>query len=229
MSKKLRKNIIIAVGIAIAIFLIYFLYRDYRPEINLLFHPNSHTKVDLMRLIRQHDVRDSLFLLGLIAVLNAIPGFSNSVFCVLAGMCYGPWLGFIINWFGNILGNCVVAALIDKIDFSHKFKKNKILNFLMRQKNPGIGMTLGFMIPFIPSVLVNYTAVRLQVPKNRYLVMVVIGMFPMSFIYAFGGDAIFAGDTKKIITTLIVIAILLVLSLLLVKLAMKRHSEKNAT
>ncbi|WP_297817570.1 TVP38/TMEM64 family protein [uncultured Lactobacillus sp.] len=227
MSKRLRKNIIIAVGIAIAIFLIYFLYRDYRPEINLLLHPNSHTKTDLMRLIRQHDIRDSLFLLGLIAVLNAIPGFSNSVFCVLAGMCYGPWLGFVINWFGNILGNCIVAGLIDKVDFSHKFKKNKILNFLMRQKHPGVAMTMGFMIPFIPSVLVNYTAVRLHVPKNRYLVMVVIGMFPTSFIYAFGGDAIFAGDTKKLITILILIVVLLLISVLLVKAAMKHHSAKN--
>lgn len=227
MSTKLRKSLLIAIGITIAIFLIYFLYQDYRPEINVLLHPNDHTKTELLYLIRRHDVRDSLFLLGLIAVLNAIPGLSNSIFCILAGLCYGPWIGLIINWVGNIIGNTVVATLIDKIDFSHKFKKNKILTFLMHQKYPSLGMILGFMIPFIPSVLVNYTAVQLKVPTKRYLLIVLVGMLPTSFIYAFGGEALFAGDMKKIVGVIIAIVVLLLMALIIIKLA-NRYKNKNA-
>lgn len=74
MTKKLRKVIFIICGILSAIILLYLLYRDYRPEIDVLMHPDSHTKTKLLYLIRQHEVRDSLFLLGLITVLNAIPG-----------------------------------------------------------------------------------------------------------------------------------------------------------
>ena len=80
-------------GILVAVILLYLLYRDYRPEIDVLMHPDSHTKTKLLYLIRQHEVRDSLFLLGLIAVLNAIPGMSNSVFCIWQDFVTGRGLG----------------------------------------------------------------------------------------------------------------------------------------
>lgn len=225
MTKKLRKVIFIVGGILVAAILLYLLYRDYRPEIDVLMHPNSHTKAKLLYLIRQHEVRDSLFLLGLIMILNAIPGMSNSVFCILAGLCYGPWIGLAINWLGNILGNCIVESLIKRVSFSHKFKTNKFLNWLMNQKHPSLGMTLGFMVPVIPSILVDYTAARLKIPANRFLLMVIVGMFPTSFIYAFGGDAIFNGDAKKLVGSLIGIAILFVMAWLLFRMASKRRKK----
>lgn len=227
MTKKLRKVVFIIGGILVAVILLYLLYRDYRPEIDVLMHPNSHTKTKLLYLIRQHEVRDSLFLLGLIAVLNAIPGMSNSVFCILAGLCYGPWIGLAINWAGNILGNCIVESLIKRVDFSHRFKKNKFLNWLMNQKHPSLGMTLGFMVPVIPSVLVDYTAARLGTPANKFLSMVIVGMFPTSFIYAFGGDAIFNGDFKKLAGALIGIAILFIMAWWLVGMASKKRQGED--
>lgn len=150
---------------------------------------------------------------------------SNSVFCILAGLCYGPWIGLAINWAGNILGNCIVESLIKRVDFSHRLKKNKFLNWLMAQKHPSLGMTLGFMVPVIPSVLVDYTAARLKVPANKFLLMVIVGMFPTSFIYAFGGDAIFNGDAKKLIGSLIGIAILFIIAWLLVRMASRKKQR----
>lgn len=227
MSEKLRKSLLITGGILLAIGLVYLLYRDYRPEIEVLMHPQGNVKEKLLHLLREHDVRDSLFLLGLIAILNAIPGLSNSVFCILAGLCYGPWIGLVINWCGNILGNCIVATLINKIHFSHKFKKNKFLNFLMHQKHPELGMMIGFMIPFIPSILVDYTAVQFKMPPKKYLVIVVCGMFPTSFIYAFGGDALFTGNMKRVVALVIAIAILLLMAFIIVKV-ITHYSEKEA-
>lgn len=225
MRKNLRKILLIGLGVIVAIGLAYLLYRDYRPEINLLLHPTSDTKEKLLILLRRHAVRDSIFLLCLIAVLNAIPGLSNSVLCVLAGLCYGAWLGLGINWLGNILGNVIVVALIRKIDFSKHFKKNKILTYLMNQSHPRIGLTIGFMIPFIPSVLVNYAAARLDVTWKQYLPMVVIGMLPTSYLYAFGGDAIFSGDAKRLIGLAVGILVLLMMALLVVKLADRSHKK----
>ena len=124
MTKKLGKILFIICGILAAGILLYLLYRDYRPEIDLLMHPRKDMKTKLLYLLRQHEVRDGLFLLGLITILNAIPGMSNSVFCILAGLCYGPWIGLAINWSGNVLGNCIVESLIKRVSFSHKFKKS---------------------------------------------------------------------------------------------------------
>ena len=224
MGKKFRKTILIIVGLLLAGLLVYLLYRDYRPEIDLLLHPTGDTQKKLLFLIRRHEIRDSVFLLIIIAILNAIPGLSNSLVCILAGLCYGPWLGLLINWLGNILGNSIIMLLIKKLNFSHHFKENKILNFLMHQNHPLAGLTIGFMIPFIPSILVNYACARMKINWKKYLPMVVIGMLPTSYLYAFGGDAIFHGDTKKIIGVVIGIIILLIMAIFVVKLAGKsRH------
>lgn len=225
MGTKLKKYILMIVGVILAVLLIYLLYRDYRPEINVLIHPTGDTQEKLLVLIRKHEIRDSLFLLALVAILNAIPGLSNSLVCILAGLCYGPWIGLMINWIGNVLGNSIIIMLIKKIDFSHHFKQNKILNFLMHQNHPLVGLTIGFMIPFIPSILVNYACGRLKVTWKRYLPMVIIGMLPTSYLYAFGGDAVFHGDAKKIIGVIIGIVILLVMAVIVIKLAGKSRNR----
>ncbi|MBP2058045.1 putative membrane protein YdjX (TVP38/TMEM64 family) [Lactobacillus colini] len=227
MKKKFKKTILVVIGLGFAFILIALLYRDYRPEVNLLLHPTDNTQEKLLILIRQHELRDSIFLLGLIAILNAIPGLSNSLICILAGLCYGPWIGFLINWIGNIIGNSIILSLIEKIDFSHRFKENKILKFLLQQNNPLLGLSIGFMIPFIPSVLVNYACANMKLSIKKYLPIVLFGMLPTSYLYAFGGDAIFKGDMSRIIGVVIVILVLFVMAIFLVNLASKEHHQVN--
>ena len=226
--KKIDKKWLIALGTFLAVVVAIFNYRNYRPEIKLLLHPVPHEKEILLRMIRAHGFTNSLLLLVLIATLNSIPGLSNSVVCIFAGLCYGPLFGFIINWMGNVLGNCIVMSLIRKIDISKKFKQHKLLKFLMDQKHPLIGLTIGFMIPVIPSVLVNYAGARLNVSRKQYLMMVLVGMAPTSFLYAFGGDAIFKGDLTRIISAVICIAILIGVYLVIRKVIEQRKTRIDA-
>lgn len=146
-KKTLNKKLLIALGVFLAIIIVIFVYQNYKPEIDLLIHPVPHEKEILLHMIRAHGIANSLLLLGLIAILNSIPGLSNSVICILSGLCYGPFFGFIINWMGNVLGNCIVMSLIRKIKFSKKVKQHKLIKSLMHQKHPLIGLTIGFMIP----------------------------------------------------------------------------------
>lgn len=208
-KKTLNKKLLIALGIFLAIIVVIFIYQNYKPEIDLLIHPVPHEKERLLHMIRAHGIANSLLLLALIAILNAIPGLSNSVICILSGLCYGPFFGFIINWLGNILGNCVVMSLIRKIKFSKKIKQHRLIKLLMQQKHPLIGLTIGFMVPIIPSILVNYAGAQLKVNRQQYLLMVLVGMAPTSFLYAFGGDAIFRGNLKRIISVVIGILVLM--------------------
>ena len=179
-------------------------------------------------MIRSHGFTDIFLLVALIGILNAIPGMSNSVVCIFAGLCYGPIVGFLINWVGNILGNSTVMSIIRKINLSKRVKKNKILHYLLQQKHPLIALTIGFMIPVIPSVLVNYAGARLNVSWKRYLAMVTVGMAPTSFLYAFGGDAIFKGNIRRLIGVAIAILILIGCYLLVRKI-WQNHEEKAAT
>ena len=97
-KKTLNKKLLIALGVLLAIIIVIFVYQNYKPEIDVLIHPVPHEKEILLHMIRAHGIANSLLLLGLIAVLNSIPGLSNSVICILSGLCYGPFFGFIINW-----------------------------------------------------------------------------------------------------------------------------------
>lgn len=209
MKKHLNKHVLIIAALIVALVVIYGIYRDYRPEISLLFDLTPHNQVILLYLIRSHGLATMVLLLLLIAIFNAIPGMSNLVICIFAGLCYGPWVGFLINWLGNILGNCAVMSLIREVDISKRTKKSKILTYLLHQKHPLIGLTIGYMIPVIPSALVNYAGARLNLSRGRFLKTVAIGMAPTSFIYAFGGDAIFRGDSKRLIGAVVAIVVIL--------------------
>jgi uncharacterized membrane protein YdjX (TVP38/TMEM64 family) len=225
--KKINKPLLITGGIIISLILLYLIYRDYRPELTLLLHMNHQNKLILLHMIRSHGIKDMLLLLALIATFNAIPGMSNSFVCIFAGLCYGPAIGFIINWLGNIIGNCGVMAVIRKIDLSKRTKKSKLLNSLMNQRHPLIGLTIGFMVPVIPSVLVNYAGARLNISRWRYLAMVTVGMAPTSFIYAFGGDALFKGDNKRLIGAVVAIVIVIALYIFVKKMIKRTRSNKE--
>ena len=58
MTKKFRKILFIICGILAAGILLYLLYRDYCPEIDLLMHPGKDMKTKLLYLLRKHEVRD---------------------------------------------------------------------------------------------------------------------------------------------------------------------------
>lgn len=227
-KKSLNQKLLIALGIFLAVIIVIFIYQNYRPEINLLLHPVPHEKEILLHMIRAHGVANSLLLLVLIAILNSIPGLSNSLICILSGLCYGPLFGFIINWLGNVLGNCVVMSLIRQIKLSKKIKQHKLIKSLMHQKHPLIGLTIGFMIPVIPSILVNYAGAQLNVNRRQYMAMVLVGMAPTSFLYAFGGDAIFRGNLRRIISVVICILILIGIYLVVKKVA-EGHKKRLDT
>lgn len=199
---------LIAVGLMIGL-----VYRDFRPEITLLLEPTPAHRGALLHLIRSHGIRDLLFLLVTIALMNAIPGLSNSLICIFVGLCYGPWIGMLVNWGGNVLGNCLVAGLLNHVKISRHFTENRFLQALMHHRHPWLGLTVGYMVPIIPSVLVNYACVKTHVPRHQYLVMVIVGMLPTSALYAFGGDAIFQGNFKRlaVIGGLVIALFLLVL------------------
>lgn len=106
---------------------------------------------------------------------------------------------------------------------SKKFKHNQTLEALLNHPHQRLRLTLGFMIPVIPSVIVNYACSRHRYPASDYLPMVIIGMLPTAFIYAFGGDAIFKGNIKRII----VAAVLIIIIIAGAKVVNKRRASKK--
>lgn len=63
---------------------------------------------------------------------------------------------------------------------------------------------IGYMIPVIPTILINYHVAKIKLPWRRWFFYVTIGVAPSSLLYALGGDAVVAGNIKRIIVLFMV-------------------------
>ena len=92
-----------------------------------------------------------------------------------------------------------------------------------------IALTIGYLIPFIPSATVSY--VNVMINKNQFkkqLIPIVIGVAPFAYIYAYSGDSILHLDSSRIIKAVImfiVIALIAAVILLIMK-SLKKHAKK---
>jgi uncharacterized membrane protein YdjX (TVP38/TMEM64 family) len=93
----------------------------------------------------------------------AVPGIPTSVISVIVGLSYGPFLGTLINVLGNTCGNILSIALMQHIKlFDQSKKSNRWVKAIREMKHPKIGVMIGYMIPFIPSSLINFAATTLN-------------------------------------------------------------------
>lgn len=221
--KKYLKYFFIGVGVLIAAIVVYRLVLTFLPDVKMYLKMVSESdKEKLMGDVRSHGIRTGLLLILLMCIFSAIPGFPVSVIAIFSGVCYGPWVASGMNIIGITLGNIVTYLLIKQFKLVGK-KNNHWVKVLSKNKHPNIYLTLFYMIPVIPSFMVNYTADLLKIPFSKFIWMVVIGSVPTAILYAFGGDAAFKGNIQQLVFLLLVVGLLA----LLVFTLKKRISEKG--
>lgn len=187
---------LIKFGVVLVVALI--LIKLYYPELTLLIHPSPNHQQELISLVHQHALSNTLLLIITIALLCSIPFAPNSVVCIFTGVCFGPIIGFLINLCGNIIGNGFVAVMIRRSGISDQVRQKQAFAYLTQQRFPTLGLTIGFIVPVIPNLLVNCAANGLQVSNQKYLLAVSLGTLPIAFLYALGGNAIFTMSFKGI-------------------------------
>lgn len=229
MKQKIIRIILFILGGILGLLLLYKLYLSYLPELKLLVHFDHHNEELLIKMVRSHGIEDLAFLFILNAICVAIPGLSNGIFCVLNGILYGPAFGFIVNWISDILGQIILMQFLHKLyDIKH-MSNSKIYKLLTTQKYPMVALTIGYLIPFIPSATVSY--VNILINKNDFkkqLIPIVIGVSPFAYLYAYGGDSILHLDTSRIIkaAVMIVDVALIAAAILFIMKRVKKHTKK---
>ena len=229
MKQKIIRIILFILGGILGLLLLYKLYLSYLPELKLLVHFDHHNEELLIKMVRSHGIEDLAFLFILNAICVAIPGLSNGIFCVLNGILYGPAFGFIVNWISDILGQIILMQFLHKLyDIKH-MSNSKIYKLLTTQKYPMVALTIGYLIPFIPSATVSY--VNILINKNNFkkqLIPIVIGVSPFAYLYAYGGDSILHLDTSRIIkaAVMIVAVALIAAAILFIMKRVKKHTKK---
>lgn len=196
---KLQRAII---KLTVVVILAIVLIRVYQPELALMTHPSPAHQQELVTLVHQHGLGDTLLLIATIAILCSIPFAPNAVVCIFTGVCFGPFIGFLINWCGNIIGNGFVAIMIRRSGISEQVRHKRAFDYLTRQRFPVVGLIIGFIVPVVPNLLVNYTANGMRVTTGKYLLAASLGTLPIAFIYALGGNAIFTMNFKKVVVVI---------------------------
>ena len=186
----------------------------------------SNSQAEINRVIsqlRHKTILNFVVLVILTAVTAAIPFMSNAVFAIFNGVVYGPYIGFGMNLLGNVLGNFIFIKLLNVVDITDSENKlKKRFSGIQALENKNYGIILGYMIPVVPTILINYHVAEEKLPWRKWLPYVTIGVAPSSLIYALGGDAVIAGNVRR----LIVLGVIIALGYVLVTVIRRRNNNK---
>ncbi|MGM9902877.1 hypothetical protein A5844_002049 [Enterococcus sp. 10A9_DIV0425] len=223
MEKKKIRWALIIIGVLLMLFVGYRLYIEYQPDIHLFFDPKA-SRQELMDSIRSHGLSAAVILIIMISLMCAIPGIPTSVVGVIVGLSYGPFLGTLINVLGNTLGNILSIFLMQHLSlFDQSKKENRWVKAIRHMRHPKIGVMIGYMVPIIPSSLINFAAITLNLRIREILLSILIGVIPSSLLYACGGEALFHGNHK---TALLLVASVLILTVLVVVIYKDRRKHQ---
>lgn len=201
-GQSLRRLIALS-GLVVGLFYLSFVLFRYRDNLNSFFNLEQQV-LSLGRQFSSANAVNFCVLILLTALGSAVPFLSNAVLAVFNGVVFGPWLGLLMNLIANSLGNFLALKILSKITIIEREKSfSEKLDFLKKIANPYLAISLGYMVPIFPTLLVNYLVIELNFPLKKWLPCVLVGIFPTSCLYAFGGDAILKGNIKRLIILLL--------------------------
>lgn len=209
-EKKLQRTLLII----FIIVLLGFIYR-YHSVIGSFFSDELNRR-ELQHFLRQHDKIGAVLLLLLIIISLIVPGIPTALLFVIGGAVYGYALGLFINVLGSFTGNLTAILLFRRLDNQSRYHSSKYLrNFkrlLKKIKNPYLALMIGYLIPVIPTSLVNFYLSQLKLTIRQQVKMVLIAVLPVTFIYTFSGGAITRGNLMLLLFAIIIIGLTILIS-----------------
>jgi uncharacterized membrane protein YdjX (TVP38/TMEM64 family) len=156
-------------------------------------------------------------LLYTVATVAMIPG---SIFDLIGGALFGPYLGSVLNLTGGSLG-AALAFLVGRYiarDWVER-RAGPRLQSVMASVDAEGWQFVAFvrLVPFFPYNIMNYLLGVTRIPFHHYVLATVLCMAPATVAYTWIGHAgreLMAGDTEKIRYGLIGLGVLAVVSVL---------------
>lgn len=152
----------------------------------------------------------------LVFLESMIPILPLSVFVAVNIFTYGSIAGFLISYFGTIVG-CICAYFLSRKFnnyFEKKYKSNDKVKELKKKlrkiKLPLLVVVLA--IPFTPAFAINIAAGLTNYDFKKYLVALLIGKLPMIYFWSFIGASL--KESLSDWTILIKIAVMLIITYL---------------
>lgn len=152
----------------------------------------------------------------LIVLESVIPALPLSVFIGLNIITFGKILGYVISYFGTIVG-CMLSFITFRYilkNYLYKIFKEKtrikIENLMKKMTNIDFNtLVVIIAIPFTPAFLVNIAAGLSNIPIKKYICALLIGKIFMIYFWGYVGANLLESLKNPIILVKIVVIILL--------------------
>lgn len=147
-------------------------------------------------LIGYKDEHFAFTLIAAIVIYLVSAAFSlpiASILSLLAGLLFGRWLGAAVIVIGGTLG-ATLLLIAARYVFTDFFKRRKRTIGRLQALNEGFCrnglLYVAFLrvVPVLPFWLVNLGAAFTQIPLPSYMAGTVLGMVPISFVWAQMGE-----------------------------------------
>ena len=152
----------------------------------------------------------------LVFLESMIPVLPLSVFVAVNIFTYGNIAGFLVSYFGTVVGCICAYFLCSKFNnyFEKKYKGNQKVRDLKKKlrktKLPVLVVILA--IPFTPAFAINIAAGLTGYDFKKFIIAVLIGKLPMIYFWSFIGASLKESLTDW--TILVKIAIMLIITYL---------------
>ncbi len=191
---------------------------------------NAKDETSVVEYMSTYGPKGIPILIGLQALQVILAVIPSAAIQILTGLCYGIWWGTLINMIGCALGNTLVFSAMRQLKviaapLSEKMSRNKGWSGaekLIQLKKPEIAATLLFLIPGVPNGIMPYLFAKTKITLPRYLLALVIGSIPSTFLCTLLGDRLSKGNY----ITAIVLAVIVVLTVGMVALFWKQILKK---
>lgn len=174
--KKVNKNLIVAILIAVILltaYLIYVFFGDFFAELYSLIRTGDQEQIAAY-LNGQSQVGGyfALFFCSILQVVSIfIPGM---VIQITGALIYGWWKSFLVCWIGFTAGNALVFVLArifgKSIQIATKTEeKSTWLMSKINNGNPVLVIAVSCMIPGIPNGIIPYIAARSRITFQQFV------------------------------------------------------------
>ena len=149
----------------------------------------------------------------LVFLESMIPILPLSVFVAVNIFTYGNIAGFLVSYFGTVVGCACAYFLCNKFNryFEKKYKGNQKVRDLKKKlrktKLPLLVVILA--IPFTPAFAINIAAGLTNYDFKKFMIAVLIGKLPMIYFWSFIGASLKESLTDWTILVKIVIMLII--------------------
>lgn len=228
MKKRNIKNIREIIGISILILFAVGFIKLLPTFMNLV---TEEGRIEFETKIKNLGFNRVIFIIALEVskiILVFLPGEPIEL---LAGMCYGPWIGLLVIYIGITISNIIIIFSVKKYGIKmvrDVVQEEKLLKIKkMIDENPDrseISLFVLYFLPILPKDLITYVASLLPISKKKFLVISILGRFPAVFSSVLVGSKLLDG---KIISIILIYLITYIISGMIAMIYKKTSAKEK--